>query len=295
MEELTSIEREIRHYKRSAEYFQGQRPAHSETIRSEKTSPAADDNPRGFDRGREYGSLCELDLKVLEQNGYLTPTTMWSRLAEQYRVIKRPLLKTANLSAVQSSEALNIIAVTSAFPGEGKSFTTLNLAMSIAMERDVSVLVIDADLVGRSLTKRVRLMEARGLSDLLLDRQLDMRRVLLKLDVGNFGIIPAGSTAQHPSELLSSERMRDIMRELAGRYLDRIVLIDTAPLLTTSQAAIVSDLAGQVLFVVEEGKTSQQSIKDALALISEQKSIGLVLNKSTRFSHNNHWPYYGSS
>jgi protein-tyrosine kinase len=229
--------------------------------------------------------LLELDFETLGSSGYLTPGTMKSPVAEEFRIIKRKLLKNAGLSQSSLSEPSNIIAVTSAIGGEGKTFTTLNLAMSVAMERDISVLVIDTDLVARSLTKILQTSRDTGLSELLINEQHDVRNVILKVNVGNWGFIPAGKAVRYPSELIASERMKAIVREVATRYNDRIILLDTSPLLTSSLSVAISDLAGQVIVVVEEGKTSQQTIRDAISLIPGNKTIGMVLNKCA-WAHN---------
>ncbi len=269
-------------------------PTGSRNAGSENAIPAVDViAAKTEDTQDEAQSLFALDLTALGESGYLTPDKMRSRLAEQYRILKRPILKQAIASEDAGDSSSRIIAVTSAVPGEGKTFTVLNLAMSIAMERDLSVLVIDADLIERALTSRVQMDDRPGLSDILLDSGLEPGEVTVKVDVGQYAIIPAGSPAEHPSELVSSERMREVIQALAERHEDRIILIDTAPLLTTSQGVAISDLAGQVLVVVEEGKTSKQVVMDAVSIISHRASIGLVLNKSSRAAKASYWPYYG--
>ena len=235
----------------------------------------------------------QIDFQSLGESGYLTPSLMRGRLAEAYRILKRPILKVATEVAQEAWATRNVIAVTSAVPGEGKTFTTLNLAISIAMEQDFSVLVVDVDLFARSLSQRVGLEGYKGLTDVLESDRLDLADVIVKTTLDGLSVIPAGGNKSPSAELLSSERMRQLIRELASRYDDRVILLDTAPLLTTSQAAIVSDLVGQILVVVEEGKTPQQTVKDAVALIAPDKHVGLVLNKSFRWSPNDYGPQYG--
>jgi Mrp family chromosome partitioning ATPase len=167
--------------------------------------------------------------------------------------------------------------------------------MSMAIERDVSVLLIDADLTRRSLSVRLGLANASGLGDVVVDREADLSDVIVKTNVPKLSLIPAGRSLPYATELLSSVRMREVIRELAGRYQDRIVLMDSAPVLATSQATVLCDVAGQILFVVEEGKTPQRSVKDAIALLDQDRRIGLVLNKSVRLSASEYSPYYGYS
>jgi protein-tyrosine kinase len=245
------------------------------------------------ERAAGRAAAVELDLERLSSEGYLTPASMVGRLAEQYRALKRPLLKSLSGDGASADDSCNTLVVTSALPGEGKTFTVFNLAMSIAMERDISVLLIDADLTRRSLSALVGLASAPGLGDVLVERELDVADVIVKTNVPKLSLIPAGQAQQYVTELLSSGQMRRVIRELADRYKDRIILMDSAPVLGSSQATALCDLAGQILFVVEEGKTSQHSIRDAIALLDRDKPIGLVLNKSIRFSNNEYSPYYG--
>lgn len=236
----------------------------------------------------------ELDWDALERDGYLTPGSMRSLLAEQYRILKHQLLKNAQPDVGSERPSGRIVAVTSALPGEGKTFTAMNLAMSIAMERDVSVVVIDADLIGRSLTERMQLTTDAGLTDLLQNRDLMPGDIMVWGIIGKYAVIPAGHPAEHPSELISSERMRDVIQTAAHDCADSIILIDTSPLLSTSQAAVISDFVGQVLVVVEEGRTPQHAVTDAISIIADNVPVGLVLNKSGSFSKRNYWSCYSN-
>lgn len=244
-------------------------------------------------RGEGRAAAVELNLERLSSEGYLTPATMLGQLAEQYRTLKRPLLKTLSGDGAPGGDLGNMIVVTSALPGEGKTFTAFNLAMSMAMERDFSVLLIDADLARRSLSALVGLARAPGLGDVLAGHEMDLANVIVKTNVPKLSVIPAGTNQQNTTELLSSGQMRSVVRELADRYHDRVLVVDSTPVLTTSQATAVCDLARRILFVVEEGKTPQQSVKDAIGLIDNDEAIGLVLNKSIRLSMSEYSPYYG--
>ncbi len=237
----------------------------------------------------------QLNLKALAQAGYLTSDTMQGSLAEQYRLLKRPLLRNANSRHENRLESGNLIAVTSALLGEGKTFTALNLAMSIAIERDTTVLLLDSDLIARSLTCLVGLDDALGLTDILLDPQISLQDVIFLTNVPHLRLLPAGHSHANATELLASERMSDVVRELSARYNDRIILFDTSPILATSQATVLTYLVGQILVVVEEGKTSQHVIQDAIALLDQQKVIGMVLNKSLGLSSSKYYPHYGVS
>ena len=236
-----------------------------------------------------------LRLRRLARAGYITPDTMQGQLAEQFRHIKRPILKNVAESAESRRDNRNLIAITSAHKGEGKTFTAFNLAMSISMERDLSVLLVDSDLIARSLTNLVGLNGAPGLTDVLVDSAVGIGDVIVGTNVAKLSLIPAGRVRENTTELLGSERMRRVVGELSSRYSNRIVLFDTAPILTTSQALVLDALVGQIVVVVEEGNTSQQAIQDAVALLEKNKDVGMVLNKSRRKLGKNYGAYYGYS
>jgi exopolysaccharide/PEP-CTERM locus tyrosine autokinase len=231
----------------------------------------------------------ELNWKALGQAGYLTPNTLQTSFAEEYRLIKRALLINASAGEINSIEYGNLIAIISAVLGEGKTFTTFNLALSIATGWDNTVLVVDADLDARTFTELVGLREAPGLTDVLLDPMLDLEDVMVQTTVPGLRILPAGRRHPDGTELLASEQMQGLAHELSGRYSNRIVLFDTPPLLASTQSLVLSSLAGQILVVVEEGKTPQKTIKEAIALLGESKAIGMVLNKCGRWSDGLHY------
>jgi protein-tyrosine kinase len=226
----------------------------------------------------------QLNFKALARAGYLTPNTMQGDLAEEYRLLKRPVLMNANGRQDAQLKYGNLILITSALPREGKTFTSFNLAMSITLERDNTVLLIDSDLTKRSLTGLVGLNDALGLTDVLLNPQLDLRDVIVSTNVPKLSLIPAGQTHRDATELLASEQMQAMACELSARYSDRIVLFDAPPLLVTSQTIVLTTLMGQILVVVEEGKTLQHVIQEAVSLLDEDKVIGMVLNRCRRSS-----------
>ena len=283
---MSSIEKAIERLEQNSPSAKGRDLAASLALAG-KTATA--NTPHAFEAKAEI----QLDFKALARAGYLTPDTMQGNQAEQYRLLKRPLINYANTRDDAGLKYGNLIAVTSALSGEGKTFTVFNLAISIAMERDISVLLVDSDLMARSLTHVLGLENSPGLTELLLDRQVNLREVIVKTNVPKLRLIPAGQTDPHPTELLASERMRTVVSELSARYSDRIILFDTAPLLTTSQAIVLDALVGQIVVVVEEGKTSQHLVQDAISLLSQNKVVGMILNKSTGSPNRGH-PYYGN-
>ena len=235
--------------------------------------------------------ISELNFEALARDGYLTPNTMHSSLAEDYRFLKLSVLQLANSTETDQLECGNLVAITSSLRGEGKTFTSFNLAMSIALERDTTVLLIDGDLIGRSLTELLGLHNAIGLTDFLLDPQIDLCDIILHTNVPKFRLIPAGRTYRDAPELMASKKMQNLAADLSTRYDDRIVLFDTPPLLATSLGFVLTNLVKQILVVVEEGKTPQNRIIEALSLLDKGKAISMVLNKCPHRSKGSYYKY----
>lgn len=199
---------------------------------------------------------------------------------EEFRMLKRRLIANTRGEGEPCVERANLIMVTSALPGEGKSFTATNLALSLAMEQNTSVLLVDGDVVKASLTERMGMKDQLGLIDYLADPKIGLEDVITATDVPNLRVLPAGRPHLRSTELLAGTRMRTAAAELAHRYDDRIVVIDTPPLLAASQASAMSDLVGQVLMVVEYGKTAQSAVLAAVGQVKPGRIVGMVLNKS---------------
>ena len=240
------------------------------------------------------GNVIDVDFESLGKQGFLLPDETSTQLAEEYRMIKRPLLMNAFGKGAVPVENGNLISVASALPGEGKTFTSLNLAISMAMERDTTVLLVDTDVTNPSLSLLFGQEEAPGLMDVLANDDVDISDVILKTSVDKLRFIPAGQRNPHAAELLASKRMTRFAEEIAERYPDRIIIFDAPPILATSHSALVTNLAGQIVMVVEAGKTLQDKIKEALAQLSRDKVIGLVLNKSRKFIKHGYYGSYGS-
>lgn len=236
-----------------------------------------------------------LNLVKLEKMGFLTPEAGRSQLSEEMRHIKRSLLLNAfGPQRHADGKNLNLIMVTSSNPGEGKTYTSLNLAMSIAKERDKTVLLVDADVAKPGVTRVLGQEAAKGLVDYLVDDALDISDVMMKTNVPNLRFIPAGKRHIHSTELLTSENMKQLTSELATRYPDRVVIFDSPPLLATSEASVVVELVGQILMVVEAGKTSNEEVQEALRLIGENRILGLVLNKTRGSFGTDYYGNYGN-
>jgi exopolysaccharide/PEP-CTERM locus tyrosine autokinase len=221
----------------------------------------------------------DLDLSHLQAASIMTPDAPRSRLADEFRVIKRPLIENASRRGAAAIRNGNLIIVTSALPGEGKSFTAANLAMSIAMEMDRTVLLVDADVARPSLPAMLALPPAQGLLDLLLDDTLDVSDVLMKTNVETLSILSSGTPHPRATELLASEAMKRLLQEMAQRYSDRLIIFDSPPLLVTTEARVLASHMGQVLMVVQAEQTANADVMQALSTIESCPVKLMMLNK----------------
>jgi protein-tyrosine kinase len=225
----------------------------------------------------------ELDLNRMRETGMVTAASGRTRLLEDFRVIKRPLLQRAFAERAEGSQPGNLIMVTSSLPGEGKTYCAINLAMSIAMELDHTVLLVDADVARPSVLRSLGLPAHRGLMDMLVDDKLDMADVMLRTNIDTLTILPAGTTTPHATELLASSAMTNLVEEIANRYSDRIVIFDSPPLLLTSESRVLASHMGQIVMVVEAQTTTQHAVKEALQQLQDCPNVNLIYNKTRDF------------
>lgn len=235
----------------------------------------------------------EIDLARLTAAGFITADAARTRVADEFRVIKRPILANAIGKGVTPVKNGNLIMMTSAFPGEGKSFSSVNLAMSIAMELDKRVLLVDADVARPSVLNLLGLPPAKGLMDVLLDKNLDLSQVMLRTNVEKLTLLPAGMPHQRATELLASEGMIALLQEMASRYPDRIIIFDSPPLLVTTEARVLATHMGQIVMVVEADRTTHAAVKQALSTIEACPVKLMMLNKSRQQGDGNYYGYYG--
>lgn len=237
-----------------------------------------------------------IDMDELVASGIVSPNAPRSQIADQYRVVKRPLIKNAMGKGASLIKHGNLIMVTSALPGEGKSFTALNLAMSIATELDNTVMLVDADVARPSVMRMLGLPNGPGLLDLVLDESADLSSVLLKTNIDKLTILPSGSPHPRATELLASDAMIRLLEDIATRYSDRIIVFDSPPLLPTTEARVLATHMGQIVVVVHAGKTLQSEVRQALATIESCPVKLLLLNKvNTLFKGGYGYGYgYGS-
>ena len=234
-----------------------------------------------------------LDVARLAAAGCITPDAARSQLADEFRVIKRPLLTNVHGKSAAPVARANLIMVTSSVPGEGKTFVAINLALSIAMELDNTVLLVDADVSRPSLLERLGLPPSKGLLDVLTDSALELPDVLLRTNVERLSLLPAGTAHARATEVLASDAMNRLLDELATRYPDRILIFDAPPLLPSTESRVLASHMGQVVLVVEAERTPQASVTQALAAIESCPVVMTVLNKVPHSRLGAYYGYYG--
>lgn len=235
-----------------------------------------------------------LDLNALRQRGMIVPGMGYTRIAEEYRRIKRLLMqRLTSGSAEAGSVALpNVVVVTSSVPAEGKTFSAVNLAMSLAMELDRTALLIDGDPANSGTTGLLGLADHAGFIDLLTNDTLDVSEVLLRTNVPKFAFIPSGRKTASVAELYASQAMASLLGEMSVRYADRVIILDGPPLIPTAEAAVLANLAGQIVFVVEAEKTPKHVVAEALRVLDGSRLAGIILNKTNQ--QNSADAYYGN-
>jgi protein-tyrosine kinase len=235
-----------------------------------------------------------IDQNALRAAGMLPPVHQEHEIAQQYRRIKRPLINNALGRGVTQLASGNIIMITSAVPGEGKTFMSLNLALSMRLEEDITVLLVDGDVVNPRMTQILGVESRPGLLDLAKDPGLSADAVILTTDLPGLSFLPAGRQEANATELVASARMHQVVSKLGSDNPARLVLFDSAPLLVTTEAQALAHFAGQVVLVVHADQTPQHVVLDALETLAEDKPAFLVLNQITRHSHSGYYYEYGS-
>jgi receptor protein-tyrosine kinase len=224
------------------------------------------------------GRFVEIQPEALRTVGLAAPPDMEHVIAEEMRLIKRPLLLNAENEDAHLTNG-NLVMIASALPGAGKTYLSLNLALSMASELDWTVLLIDADVTRPTLSRKLGLGDAPGLVN-TLEHEHDFTEYVFKTNVPGLHVLPAGPARPNVKELLGSQRMRALVAALTEHHRRRVVLFDSPPLLLTSEARVLASYVGQVLMVVEAGHTPRRSVLDALETLDQTKAINLVLNKN---------------
>lgn len=237
-----------------------------------------------------------IDAVALERGGMVDWSRTRSRISEEFRLVQRQILRSAFGPGAEPGFS-NLLMVTSARPGEGKSFTSVNLAGSIARQGDHHVLLVDADSKRDSVCYAFGLAESRGLLDLVANPKLDPAPLIVKTPIERLSILPVGRERERSAELFSTKEMTRLIQSLGRRYADRLLILDAPPCLSTSDPAVLAPVVGQILFVVEADRTQRDEIEASLDLIQACPTITLVLNKqqvSSRYTFGAYSSYYSS-
>ncbi|HSY04940.1 MAG TPA: AAA family ATPase, partial [Steroidobacteraceae bacterium] len=207
--------------------------------------------------------------------GYLPEEGLERRFADHFRQIKRPLID----KALAGPAEMRLILVSSALPGDGKTFTSINLALSMARERDISVLLVDADAPRARVSEVLGIRGERGLIDALVDESVDVESLIVQTDVRGLEILPAGKFVEGAPELIASTRMDQVAARLGARNARQLIVFDSAPLLVSSEARAMLRVPGQVVLVVRVGVTPRQAAIEAASHVDKRKLQGLILNQ----------------
>lgn len=235
---------------------------------------AAPVTPREIER-----PVLEVDLGALRRRGFLVPDAASSSLSEQFQQVKRRLIDNLATRTASAHRAANLVMITSALPGEGKTWFCLNLAMSLAREIDRTVLAIDSDGVNSGLGRLLGVTRRPGLYEALADPALDLGDLILRTNVPTLSFLPAGVARDTVTERLASQAMVQLAQEIAARYPDRLVLFDAPPVLAASGAAALAAHVGQVVLVVEAGRTTADTLRRTVGMLAHTEISGAVLNK----------------
>jgi len=221
-----------------------------------------------------------IDVARLKALGFATADARVSTISQELRVMKRPILRAAAEEAPGRASSARRVMITSALPGEGKTFTAINLALSIASEIDTKVILVDGDVAHPSMLDVLGVPSSAGLLDLLTRDELDIDDVLLDTNIDGLTLLPPGTQNAQATELIASDKMASLAAKLTAKFPSRIIVFDSPPLLVTTEARVLATHMGQVVVVVAADSTSRQSVEQALATLEQRETVYTVLNKT---------------
>lgn len=257
-------------------------------------APAAKASPRKMPSARiRPVEPARIDRDMLAEAGMLVPGGPVTALAEEFRLVKRQLLTTAADIEKRDPQAARMILVCSAQPGDGKTFCAINLALSLAAERDLQILLVDADFPKPDILDRLGLPAGKGLLDALGDPAIDVESLVIPTDVPQLSVLPAGKRTHADTELLRSDHAQEVLERLLSADADRIIIFDSPPALAASPAAVLASLVGQTVLVVRADRSSESDLREAVALLDGCDDIQLLLNATTYRAEGARFGYYG--
>lgn len=269
-------------------------PAPPPAVMAPAPATAAKASPRKMPSARiRPVDPARIDREMLAEAGMLVPGAPVTALAEEFRLVKRQLLTTAADIEKRDPDAARMVLVCSAQPGDGKTFCAINLALSLAAERDLQILLVDADFPKPDILDRLGLPAAKGLLDALGDPAIDVETLVIPTDVPQLSVLPAGKRTNADTELLRSDHAQDVLQRLLTADPDRIVIFDSPPALAASPAAVLASLVGQTVLVVRADRSSESDLREAVALLDGCDDIQLLLNATTYRADGARFGYYG--
>lgn len=254
-------------------------PGVADAIAVEATQPPQGTAPeRERPNGRPSRGKGKIDRTSLREGGFILPDAAVSSVAEEFRIVKRQLLQAASGATGIAEDKRQTILVCSAQPDDGKSYCAINLALSMASERDVEVLLVDGDFNKPEVLSILGLEGGPGLIDAIADPSQDVESYIVQTDVDRLSVLPAGRQANNVTELLASKRTRQVLDALTQGHPKRIVIFDSPPVLMASPATILANKVGQIVMVVRADKTTEADLREAVGLVSGCEHLSLMLN-----------------
>jgi protein-tyrosine kinase len=237
-----------------------------------------------------------IDLALLESSGHATPGGASTPMGDAFRRLKRPLLDNARSAPEGRGRRPWHVAIASALPGEGKTFCAISLALSLSMEVDTSVVLIDADVARSSLFGRLGITaSAPGLLDLLADESIPVEQAVLATQIPGLKVLGPGSPQPGAAERLASDAMDRVLDRLDVLLPGHLLVFDLPPLLPTTEAAALANRAGQVVLVVQALRTPRPALAQALEMLSTHPQVLTLLNRDPEAAHPSGYGYgYGS-
>ncbi|OQW47441.1 MAG: exopolysaccharide biosynthesis protein [Proteobacteria bacterium SG_bin6] len=256
-------------------------------------APATEPAPVRFVPPVEAPVRVPIDRAVIEAAGLIVPGGAVTPLAEEMRLVKRQLLLNARALAGKVGDRSRLVLVTSPHQDEGKTFCAMNLALSLAAEREGAVLLIDADVAKPDVLGRLGLKEGPGLLDALADPRLAIEGLIVPTDLGTLSVLGAGARSNADTELLASARLGELLDALLAADPQRLIILDSPPALAASAAAALALQVGQVVLVARADRTGETDLREAVALLDGCPSISLLLNAVTFTAGPRRFGYYG--
>ena len=240
-------------------------------------------------------SLVKVDRELLRSRGFIVPGAPPTSLSEEFRLIKRQLLLSAlggpGGTAIERGQ---LILICSAHPNEGKTFSSVNLALSMASETEIEVVLVDADVAKPEVLSTLGLPGGPGLMDALAKPALDVEQLLIHTDIPNLSVLPAGLQTNNDTELLASERTGKLIDRLIENKPRRIILFDSAPALAASPASVLALHVGQCVIVVRADQTTESALRDTMSLLDACPRMQFLLNGVSYSGTNRKFgSYYG--